>query len=525
MSSTRGRVSYATGQLTQWVRGATPEAMTGWPTSAHRNTAITMAGVAVALGVVGGTLAGSGVFQEHGVVLAGIIGGLLCCAVAISGPRRWRLLVYGVIAFMPLSGVPVLLFPESEWALLAKDIFFVLPAYVGCVVARPHLLSLMRAVPRSVALPVMALGVWVVVEVFNPRGTSIGAAILGLKAWLMYVPLLWLGYILFDSKEQVLRAFRAMGAMAVIPAVAGLGQVLAIASGRGEIALWLHTRVMEARDQSIMDLANYATSLEGELAFHRVPSLFTSVAQYFLFSLSMVGVTYANLRFGRKSARLAYVLVFGLVVLGGLLSGSRSPFLMMPAMLLLIFILDKKGRGVWIVPLGVLGVALAATVTFLGTTVKASYGVVFTLLGDYLLEGQSREFLLGLERGGGLVGRGTGAATAAARYLRPDVVVLENYAGKAAAELGIIGLGLVGWILLALIGVLLRGHMKIRDPEIKAASAGLISFIIVLVLNLWKGNFLDMDPVNVYFWLLAGIALSMPSLGAVGKGPTGAAIR
>jgi hypothetical protein len=54
---------------------------------------------------------------------------------------------------------------------------------------------------------------------------------------------------------------------------------------------------------------------------------------------------------------------------------------------------------------------------------------------------------------------------------------------------------------------------KIRDPQTKVYGCGIFAFLIVSVVNFWKGSYLDIDPLNVYFWLLTGILLRLPKLG------------
>jgi hypothetical protein len=48
----------------------------------------------------------------------------------------------------------------------------------------------------------------------------------------------------------------------------------------------------------------------------------------------------------------------------------------------------------------------------------------------------------------------------------------------------------------------------------KAYAQALLAFLIVAIVNEWKGSYLDIDPLNVYFWLFAGVLLRTPFLRA-----------
>jgi hypothetical protein len=43
-------------------------------------------------------------------------------------------------------------------------------------------------------------------------------------------------------------------------------------------------------------------------------------------------------------------------------------------------------------------------------------------------------------------------------------------------------------------------------------SVGAFVILVSTVINLYKGVSLEYDPLNVYFWFIAGLALSLPHL-------------
>src|SRR5438132_2117725 len=65
------------------------------------------------------------------------IGAVIAAAALATGLHNWRWSVYGLLAYMPFSGIPILLgLPNATLAALLKDLLFVLPAYMGFVLQR-----------------------------------------------------------------------------------------------------------------------------------------------------------------------------------------------------------------------------------------------------------------------------------------------------------------------------------------------------------------------------------------------------
>ena len=114
-----------------------------------------------------------------------------------------------------------------------------------------------------------------------------------------------------------------------------------------------------------------------------------------------------------------------------------------------------------------------------------------------------------------LIGMGTGIDTCARRYAGVSIDWwLESWWVKVVLELGIPGLLVVLALFSTLLGKALKNHFHIQDGEIKAISAGLLGFQIWILLYLIKGQRIDFDPVNVYFWILWGILAKLPVLQA-----------
>jgi O-antigen ligase len=90
--------------------------------------------------------------------------------------------------------------------------------------------------------------------------------------------------------------------------------------------------------------------------------------------------------------------------------------------------------------------------------------------------------------------------------------VQESWYVKAYLELGVFGLAIV----LALLGTIVyraaRIHLRIRDPRLKFASAAILALMGWVLVYSLKAQYFDLDPINIYFWLFAGLLMGLPRL-------------
>jgi O-antigen ligase len=274
----------------------------------------------------------------------------------------------------------------------------------------------------------------------------------------------------------------------------------------------------EAAASVTQDFAEF--NLDGGGFLRRVPSTFAFVAQYFAFTAAMVAVTYAWWRSSseRKGSGLRCA-VWLLLLLAGFLSGARAAFLFLPFLMVMILVLEGRTARFAVARLVapallLVGVAVAV--------VGATAGGVLGHVVEVGVEEFDSVFVDGLRQGLATttVGLGTGVDTNAARYAfgQTDRFVgvggtwYESWYVKALLELGVAGLAL----LLALLGVLVatavRNHRRLRDPRLKVVSASLIGLLLWNLVFNTKAQYLDIDPMNVYFWLFLGLLLKLPEL-------------
>ena len=430
---------------------------------------------------------------------------------------RWRWPLYALLVYLPVSGIAILAaYPgrtDRAIAILAKDFVFVIPAYA--LFAGYCLLHRKRPWFRGAPLVLIGLlALIVVIQAFNPDLPNHLVGLIGMKVWLFYIPLFFLGYHLVRNRDHLFKVLALMSLVAILPAVIGLVEVILYYTGHAQT-------VYDAYGASAAPATQNFTTfiLSGGCTIRRVPSTFSFFYQYYLFGAAMVAVSFAWWRGGRPAGRQLWAsgLVFLLIFLAAMFSGVRLGFIVIPLLVAAIILLAVRSpnRLPWVavgaaaVCLGVAGGAAVSVCGFaahIGDAVKAEQGPVVVTSVD---EAVHKTWL----------GLGAGSDSTAARYAFPNVelqtsvgAVQESWYVKTYLELGVFGLAIV----LALLGTLLfrsaRVHLRIRDPRLKMVSAAILALMCWVLIYCLKAQYFDLDPINVYFWLFAGILMSLPRL-------------
>ena len=501
----------------------------------HVANATGMVLLLAASGVLGGLI---GLTDSLGdryrwIVALSPIGALALVLLYGSFMKHWKWGIYGLVAYMPFSGLPGILlysYIGSGWASLIKDLLFVIPAYLGYVWWQRDNKGQARlqfpGATVTVAL-MLALAGLVFVHLFNPQLVNPLVGLIGLKVWLFYLPLFVLGYHLIGSRAQLVRLAQITLALGMIPVLYGIAQAGLIYRGYTDLAYALHGPAAEAATQLF---ARFDAA--GGTGLVRAPGLFTFPLQYSMLLLVLLALAYALWSGGDPKRRhsLWHAGALTTVAVALITSGARAVYVLLPGYFLLALLLDGRWHRIW-KPLLVLVVLIPASVGTLiwlmGSTVTDFVNFAAGIASLYLKPGGESSLINQFDYALRLtwLGMGTGMNTSQARYgLGPEVsssyanlafnAGVESFPGKAILEIGMPGLivaaALLGWLLLS--GY--RRLRELRDPSLRAFGIGLLSFLAIVVAYLYKGTVLDYDPLNVCFWLFAGILMKLPELEA-----------
>ncbi|HVS84889.1 MAG TPA: hypothetical protein VHD91_04600 [Gaiellaceae bacterium] len=423
---------------------------------------------------------------------AGLLVGLVVAGFVAADWRRGVGILVVVLAF---AGLPVFLI-NSKYAPVLKDLFVVVPVYAGFFGSR-----IMRREPlwpRGDALTPLLLLFASMTVVYSLVSPTPAVAAIGLKVWLLYIPLYGVGYAYVRGREDVIRIVRSLAIVAVVPVLLALVELFYfIQSGGFGPLLSFYGRF----SSGIVRQVGFGVTVP------RIPSTFTFNGSYydFAFVAFMAGLAYWGYRRTRLSAALALV-----AAAGALVSGERRAYITIPVALVAAVALMGSGSHTR------LRVALAG---FAGIVALSWLGIPILDISNRLSEGTvsninaaSQQLEPALKHG--FFGHGTGSGTNAAfRYsgLSPSSKFAESWYTKALVELGYFGVAVVLAIMVVLVR---RGYGIVRglSPPDRALAAPIWVLLFLTALLLAKASELDWDPLDAYFWLFAGM---LSGLGAV----------
>ncbi len=430
---------------------------------------------------------------------------LLYCFGAIL--VRWQRGYYGLLVFLPFTGIATLALypwtgPTFAHPLLYKDLFFALPAYAGFAGARLLGGKPMPRFARSPALWMVIFALVVLAHTANPGVSTPLMAAIGTKVWLFYIPLYFLTIAVLAEPARVRTLLRLTMVLAVAPCLIGLAEY---ALGR----IYGHPEVMEAiYGAAAAHVTQEFTTFEvgGGYLAPRIPATFSSVTQYFAYTLAMLVPCYILSRTDSDARwRRAGRWMLGLVALASLLSGARAAFVFVPLLLGLAYGLDRGFRGLLRAAL-TFSLVLFLALGTLQVTVGGLFEHIWELLVTYGEQTAYGDLLEAVTTSP--LGSGTGTNTGPARHAlnEPEsFVAIENYYAKAVRELGIPGLSVL-WVLFgSLIAAAWSARRRLQAPLLRTTACAVLAFLLVMAVNCFKGWLMDLDPINVYFWVYAGI--------------------
>jgi hypothetical protein len=473
-----------------------------------------LAATLFAAGLVGVLLALVG---EPKLGLAAVVA-IACLALSFKYPRQ---AIYGLIIYVPFGGTVVYALGGSGILQLAKDAIYI-PALLGVIqFCRRTRQSLI--IPPAIKIPLMALLLVCSLTMLVVNGGQQLAAeggevplligVLGLKVLIGYVLIIPCIYYLLRDREDVYFLLRLQVVLILICCGLGFIQFLMLKTGicQGTIGEGedLFKASLEAR--CLVGGSLLYSPSQGQI---RLPGTFNAPWQWGWFLISS-GFFAFGTAFSDRSPIWRLVGLASLAAVGvmAVVSGQRIALALVPVTILGLLILTGQVANLKrFLPVGI-GLALILTVLMAQNPV---------VVGERWASFQSRwaaapphefiaqQFEWAQQQQQGILGRGVGRATNAARIFGKTELV-ETYHPKLLYEIGPLGLLATLALYLTLTVVTFRAYRSIKDPNLRGYGASM--WVFVLFISIFPYYYpLDVDPVNVYYWLAAGIVLKLPEI-------------
>ncbi|MEG3955756.1 hormogonium polysaccharide biosynthesis protein HpsL [Microcoleus sp. herbarium2] len=351
----------------------------------------------------------------------------------------------------------------------------------------------------------------------NPRGGDkpILQGILGLKVLIGYIPLIACTYYLLRTKKDLVFFSRMHLVLAIVCCLLGLIQYLLLESGkcagtRGMIGEELYKATLEARC-----LVGGSLVFSPEVKFIRLPGTFVAPWQWAWFLISNAFITFTS-AFCDSSFWWRVIGLFGmaLVFANAVISGQRAALVMVPvATVILLVLTGQVVNFKRFIPIA----AGLAILLFVGAAINP--GIVEqrweSFVNRWNAAPPQQFFINQLEQSKNFIidrplGRGVGRATNSTRIFGATQLI-ETFQPKLIYELGYPGMIAFQIMLLHLAFLTFRAYRSVKDKSLRSYGASFWVFVGFITINTQYYP-LDVDPVSVYYWVLAGAILKLPTI-------------
>lgn len=461
-----------------------------------------------------------------GLIVIGIAG----LAFAIRILNNWRQGLYIFFGWLFFEDFARKYLGNNMAIYFAKD-FLVILVYVSFLLARRN--SREKSVFRPPFLAPLLVFVWfAAAQVFNPASTSVFYGALGLKLYFLYIPLMYLGYSLIDSEQDLRRFFMFNAILILLVSSLGIAQSII-----GPTFLNPATIQEDIRDLSTL----YRVSpITGQIAY-RPTSLFVSTGRFqnlivasWMIVLGFGGYLILRTRKGRTAA----FTTIGVLAAAALMSTSRGVFMWCFGSTLVIMAAFVWGAP-WkqkevtrvvrsiqrVILLG--GLAIVSLSVIFPEEVNSRLAIYSETLSPYSTASELayrtrdyplRNFLAAFDTPRWMYGYGTGTASLGIQYVArilhapPTGISVENGYGQLVVEMGIVGLLL--WLILGAAACLSAWKIvkQLRGSPWFPIAFVIFWFIFLVFFPMGYNSisFYQDFLVNAYFWILVGILYRLP---------------
>lgn len=446
------------------------------------------------------------------------VGVAVACLVLSARFPRYAL--YSFIFYLPLSGTVTYALGGSPILQLAKDAIF-FPALcavvIFCFKTKQPLI-----IPPALKIPLIIYATFLGAVLLFVNGTQqlsasgeipLFVGILGLKALVGYLLLITCIFYLIRTKQDLYFLLRSQVVLIIICCSLAFMQYLMLKTGRCEGTVGTGDELFKASLEARC-LVGGALLYSPELGQIRLPGTFVAPWQWGWFLISSAFFAFGTAFSDRSPLwRLIGLISMAMVFVMAVLSGQRIALALVPFVILLLLIMT--GQILNLKRFLPIVIGLAILLGFLAVRYPDVVSERLNSLQGRWQAAPPQAFIAGqiqwaIDNQQGLLGRGLGRATNAARIFGKTVLV-ETYHSKVLYEIGPIGLLLMLINYTVLVVTTFRAYRSIKDPSLRGYGASMFTFVFFISYFPYYYP-LDVDPVNVYYWLAAGIALKLPDI-------------
>jgi len=409
----------------------------------------------------------------------------------VNNLRRFS---YIIFIYTCVEGLVINILYPNTLPFIFKD-FGIIAAYLALMTdSRGGSGSLKKLTPGF-----MGFSLLTVLFLFMPSPVSFFGMLVAVKQRLFYIPLAYVGYHFMGDERDYFGLMKVM-AITSIP-VSAFGIYLYFVGPAGLTTLG-------AKYSAVIGSGAGAHGSE----FWRVPATFNSPGQFGLFLMAH-GSAFLGLLFGKtpdKKQRTLTMVAMVMLLAALMVSGSRTPLLLLFMIAALILIMTGRLGGIGVAAAGGYAV-FAVAFAYFGGGVQDRVGSIASwehverfkdtyfgqLFTEYLKESP--------------MGFGLGRATIGARHFNQwsNVMLVESYFGIIAAEMGVLGVAVFGWLSVSVVAVLWKMKRMMASSPFNVNWLALALFVVSTVALLPVGKPIDSSPGNLYFWFFLGMLVKM----------------
>jgi len=471
------------------------------------------------------------IITNNTIYMAMSILGVLGIVMSMAILKDWRTGLFIFLCWLVLEDMIRKYLGNSVIIFFAKDVILGITYFSMLLARRKNQLLTFRP-PFIVGL---AIFFWVATaQVFNPHSPSIFFGLLGMKTYFFYVPMMFAGYALLRTEEDLRKVLMLNMWIAIV--VAGLGVMQSFGGAEfltpEGMAPELYILSHETRQAPISHLIT-----------SRATSVFVSDGRFgmflmLLFILAFGTAGYLLLR--TKRGRPVVFVAIGLIALATLMSGSRGPliYMIIDAVVLGVAVfwgapwrqrqVFRLGKAIrWMAIVGAVGITLA--ILLAPDAVKARWAFFSETMSPSSANSEisyraweypEKNLLSIFDQPNWQVGNGTGTASLGMQYVtkligvRPLGIGAESGYGTLILEFGV--LGPIVWTLwtVSLFFSAWRVVRKLKQTALFPIGFAIFWYAFMLLgpftfygLNGYE-NYLNC----AYLWLIVGMLYRLPGL-------------